>query len=184
MRFCRPRCDLCGRVCLQPAGQSRGRQRRILQSLSSVLDNAPSTRRPGAIRRAAVGVASGVALAGGRSDSVGRRRKTYSRWQSRVLRHGTERRPDPGIHSKAAMLVRKLLHRAGETLVPFRPILFFQKRIGRFHGRDFGQSQLLDQAILRGPETPFNPPFGLRGQLQRMQTVLSKPLRLFIHTIR
>lgn len=38
--------------------------------------------------------------------------------------------------------------------------------------------------LLQGQVHAFVAVVGLRGQLQRMQTVLSKPLRLFIHTIR
>ena len=64
--------------------------------------------------------------------------------------------------AQGAMLIGIILHGPGETLVPFRPILVFQKRVGAFQSTDVGQSQLLDQAILRRQETAFHAAFGLR----------------------
>src|ERR1700682_3084993 len=60
------------------------------------------------------------------------------------------------------MLIRELCDGPCEARIPFRPILLLQKRVGGLHRRDFGQSQLLDQAVLRSEKTPFNAALGLR----------------------
>ena len=43
---------------------------------------------------------------------------------------------------QGSMLIGKLRDRARETLVPLRPVFGLQKRVGRFHGRDLGQTQI------------------------------------------
>src|ERR1700680_141372 len=86
--------------------------------------------------------------------------------------------------AQGAMLVRKILYWARETLVPLRPILVLQKRVGGFEVCNLGQAQLLDQPVLRGQETAFHAAFGLRrkgrnpadAQFPQAASELSQPV--------
>ena len=53
-----------------------------------------------------------------------------------------------------------------KSLVPLGPIFVFQECVRTFQRADFGQSQLLHQAVLRGQKAPFHAAFGLRRQRQ------------------
>ena len=53
------------------------------------------------------------------------------------------------LRRQRPMLVGEVRHGPGEMRIPLRPILALQKRIGAFKSRDFGQTRVLHQTILR-----------------------------------
>jgi hypothetical protein len=56
-------------------------------------------------------------------------------------------RSQDSVPDSAPSTRHRISHRRGEILIPLGPMLLLEKFVGRFHGGDLGQTQMLHQAI-------------------------------------